>query len=79
MKKYRLQANISHWLADLARRAAHIECRSISSYVANLIVQDLRAKGLMDERGVPVKTPRVGGYRRPMGIRSPDDHKKPPN
>ena len=79
MKKYRLQANISHWLADLARRAAHIECRSISSYVANLIVKDLRAKGLMDEHGVPVKTPLAGGYRRPMDPRVPDARKKPPN
>ena len=48
-KAYRLQANVAHWLADLARRAAHIECRSLSSYVANLIKKDLREKGLLDQ------------------------------
>jgi len=57
MKKYRLQANISHWLADLTRRAAHIESRSISSYVTRLIMQDLQNKELLDEQGRPLKPP----------------------
>jgi hypothetical protein len=49
MKAYRLQANVTQWLADLARRAAHIESRSLSSYVTHLIKKDLREKGLIDE------------------------------
>ena len=57
MKSYRLQANISRWLADLARRAAHLETRSMSSYVANLIMRDLKDKGLVDMHGRPVKSP----------------------
>ena len=49
MKAYRLQANVTRWFADLARRAAHMECRSLSSYVTHLIKRDLREKGLIDE------------------------------
>jgi len=59
MKKYRLQANLSHGLADLARRAAHLESRSISSYVANLITRDLQDKGLMDAQGRPTRANRI--------------------
>ena len=53
MKNYRLQANVSRWLADLTRRAAHLENRSMSSYVTSLILQDLKSKGLIDETGRP--------------------------
>lgn len=61
MKSYRLQANISRWLADMARRAAHMETRSVSSYVANLIMQDIKAKGLVDEHGQPKHMPPGSG------------------
>ena len=54
MKAYRLQANVTHWFADLARRAAHMECRSLSSYVTHLIKRDLREKGLIDEFDRPI-------------------------
>jgi len=78
MRKQRIQANISRGLADLARRAAHLDSRSLSSYVSHLIVKDLQAKGLVDEYGRPTRLPPGVRGGRPGGDGMGDRGKVPP-
>ena len=55
VKDHQLNIRMNRELKQLAEQAAPAEMMSLSNYIDELIVRDLKARGFLDGDGKPVK------------------------
>ena len=63
-KTTQLNTRMSPELKKLAEKAASSERSSLSSYIDGLIIKDLKARGLLDADGKPIKNGKPAGKRK---------------